>query len=174
LESEREIELDNLDTTNRFKLIGELGGKCRICLEDKIEKLEADHIYNDGAEERGKYGSSEKIYGWYLQHMDEAFKRIQPLCKDCHRTKHSCQREPEVDLRILRGTMHSKVSKMQLFMDIIKSLEGENKLPVEIPNFLFELENTSKFTKEEAVNYIKRMLREASIYESKPGYLNRV
>ena len=37
-----------------------------------------------------------------------------------------------------------------------------------------ELEKTEKFSEEEARNYIRRMLREASIYESKPGHYNRV
>ena len=39
---------------------------------------------------------------------------------------------------------------------------------------LQELEKSEKFTEEEARNYIRRMLREASIYESKPGHYNRV
>ena len=95
----------NLDTTNRFKLINILGGKCRICPEDRPEKLEIDHIYNDGENERTKYGSSEKIYGWYI---------------------------------------------------------------------LNKLVDSNEFTEEESRNYIRRMLREASIYESSPGRYNRV
>jgi len=63
---------------------------------------------------------------------------------------------------------------MQLFMDILRSLEGEPKTPVEEKLFLKELEKSTKFTADEARNYIRRMLREASIYESKPGHYNRV
>ena len=63
---------------------------------------------------------------------------------------------------------------MQLFMDILRSLEGDSKVPVEEKMFVRELEKSDKFTQDEARNYIRRMLREASIYESKPGHYNRV
>jgi replicative DNA helicase Mcm len=80
----------------------------------------------------------------------------------------------KVDLGVLQGRPRSEVSKMQLFMDILKSMEGDNKVAVEERAFVKELEKTEKFTEEEARNYIRRMLREASIYESKPGHYNRV
>ncbi|RDJ32308.1 MAG: ATPase [Crenarchaeota archaeon] len=80
----------------------------------------------------------------------------------------------KVDLGVLQGRPRSEVSKMQLFMDVLKSLEGENKTAVEEKLFVKELEKSGKFTEEEARNYIRRMLREASIYESKPGHYNRV
>ncbi len=80
----------------------------------------------------------------------------------------------KVDLGVLQGRPRSEVSKMQLFMDILKSMEGDNKVAVEERAFVKELEKTEKFTEEEARNYVRRMLREASIYESKPGHYNRV
>ena len=80
----------------------------------------------------------------------------------------------KVDLGVLQGRPRSEVSKMQLFMDVLKGLEGEHKASVEEKTFVKELEKTEKFTEEEARNYIRRMLREASIYESKPGHYNRV
>ena len=80
----------------------------------------------------------------------------------------------KVDLGVLQGRPRSEVSRMQLFMDVLKSLEGDNKIPVEEKAFVDELQKTEKFTDEEARNYIRRMLREASIYESKPGHYNRV
>ena len=80
----------------------------------------------------------------------------------------------KVDLGVLQGKPRSEVSKMQLFMDVLKSLEGDNKVPVEERAFVEELEKSEKFSEEEARNYIRRMLREASIYESKPGHYNRV
>jgi len=80
----------------------------------------------------------------------------------------------KVDLGVLQGRAHSEVSKMQLFMDVLKSLEGDNKMAVEEKLFVTELVKSSKFTEEEARNYIRRMLREASIYESRPGHYNRV
>ena len=80
----------------------------------------------------------------------------------------------KVDLGVLQGRAHSEVSKMQLFMDVLKSLEGENKAAVEEKLFITELVKSGKFTEEEARNFIRRMLREASIYESRPGHYNRV
>jgi len=80
----------------------------------------------------------------------------------------------KVDLGVLQGKPRSEVSKMQLFMDVLRSLEGDNKVPVEEKTFVQELEKSEKFTQDEARNYIRRMLREASIYESKPGHYNRV
>jgi replicative DNA helicase Mcm len=80
----------------------------------------------------------------------------------------------KVDLGVLQGRPRSEVSKMQLFMDVLKGLEGDNKNAVEERTFVKELEKTEKFTEDDARNYIRRMLREASIYESKPGHYNRV
>ncbi len=80
----------------------------------------------------------------------------------------------KVDLGVLQGKPRSEVSRMHLFMDVLKGLEGDNKVPVEERTFVQELEKSEKFTEEEARNYIRRMLREASIYESKPGHYNRV
>ena len=80
----------------------------------------------------------------------------------------------KVDLGVLQGKPRSEISKMQLFMDVLKGLEGDNKVPVDEKTFVQELEKSEKFTEEEARNYIRRMLREASIYESKPGHYNRV
>ena len=80
----------------------------------------------------------------------------------------------KVDLGVLQGRPRSEISKMQLFMDILRQLEGDNKAPVEERAFVKELVKSEKFTEEEARNYIERMKREASIYESKVGYYNRV
>ena len=63
---------------------------------------------------------------------------------------------------------------MQLFMDVLKSLEGDNKIPVEEKLFITELVKSDKFTEDEARKYLRRMQREASIYESRPGHYNRV
>ncbi|MGQ0795627.1 MAG: minichromosome maintenance protein MCM [Nitrosopumilaceae archaeon] len=80
----------------------------------------------------------------------------------------------QVDLGVLQGKPHSEVSKMQLFMDVMKSLEGDEKRPVEEKTFVKELIKTGKFTEEEARKYIKKLQRESAIYESKPGHYNRV
>jgi replicative DNA helicase Mcm len=80
----------------------------------------------------------------------------------------------KVDLGVLQGRPKSEVSKIQLFMDIVKSLEGEHKIPVEEKQLVEELAKTEKFTEDEAKNFIRKMARDSSIYESKPGHYNRV
>ena len=80
----------------------------------------------------------------------------------------------KVDLGVLQGKPRSEVSKMQSFMEILKTLEGEPKKPVEEKQLIEELVKTEKFTEEEARNIVRKMVREASIYESKPGHYNTV
>ena len=80
----------------------------------------------------------------------------------------------KVDLGVLQGRPHSEVSKMQLFMDVMKSLEGDEKRPVDEKAFVKELVKTGKFTEDEARKYLKKLQRESAIYESKPGHYNRV
>ena len=80
----------------------------------------------------------------------------------------------KVDLGVLQGRPRSEVSRMQLFMDVLKALEGDSKAPVEEKSFVEELVKTEKFDEEGARDFIRKMMREASIYESKPGHYNRV
>ena len=80
----------------------------------------------------------------------------------------------KVDLGVLQGRPRSEVSKMQLFMELMKSLEGEHKTPVEENQLVEELTKTEKFTEEEAKSFIRKMAGASSIYESKPGHYNRV
>ena len=80
----------------------------------------------------------------------------------------------KVDLGVLQGKPRSEVSKMQSFMGILQTLEGEPKKPVEEKQLIEELVKTEKFTEEEARNIVRKMVREASIYESKPGHYNTV
>ncbi|MFY9299920.1 MAG: restriction endonuclease [Candidatus Nitrosotenuis sp.] len=61
-----------------------------------------------------------------------------------------------------------------LFTNTLKGLEGQQKTPVEEKLFIKELVKTGNFTEDEARNQIRKKLREASIYESKPGYYNTV
>ena len=80
----------------------------------------------------------------------------------------------KVDLGTLQGRPRSEVSKMQLFMDVIRSLEGEHKHPVEESQLIDELAKTEKFTEDEARSYIRKMQKDSVIYEAKPGYYNIV
>ena len=80
----------------------------------------------------------------------------------------------KVDIGVLQGRPKSEVSKLQMFMEILRSLEGEPKSSVPEQEFVDELAKSDKFSEEEARDYIRRMIRDASIYESKPGHYNTV
>lgn len=154
--------------TNRYKLVKLLGGCCRICLNDKPQDLELDHIYNDGEEERTKYGNSEKIWYFYLQNELLAFKRIQPLCKDCHHTKHNIINDESDDYKYLyeRAEQHQRFKEIILRITSIENGISEQNI---LSNVLLK-----DYTKEQILNYLRRFLREADIYECKPGYFKKV
>ena len=80
----------------------------------------------------------------------------------------------KVDIGVLQGRPKSEVSKLTMFMEILRTLEGEPKSSVPEQEFVDELVKSDKFSEEEARNYIRRMIRDASIYESKPGHYNTV
>ena len=81
----------------------------------------------------------------------------------------------KVDIGTLQGRPRSEVSKLSAFMEIIRSLEGEPKLPVSEQEFVDELVKSEKFNDEdEARRYIRKLINEASIYESTPGHYNTV
>ena len=80
----------------------------------------------------------------------------------------------KVDLGVLQGRPRSDISKLQAFMDILKDLEGEQKTPVEEQLFIEHLVKSEKFDEEGAKSYLRKMIRENTIYESKPGHYNRV
>lgn len=165
------MELNNLSSTNRYKLLKMLGAKCRICTVDKIKYLEIDHIYNDGADERTKYGSPEKIYGWYIHHESQAFKRLQPLCKEHHHEKHHPILNYELEIP---PTNAYPIPSGTIFIDILNYLATDNRNPVPAHTLITELFNRGRFTELESNNLIKYYLGNASIYESKVGHYNTV
>ena len=84
----------------------------------------------------------------------------------------------KVDIGILQGHPRSEVSKLQAFMDTLKILEGEPKQPVDEGSFVDELVKTGKFKgknpEDEAKNFIRKMIQEASIVETQPGKYNTI
>ena len=79
-----------------------------------------------------------------------------------------------VDLMVLHGKGSSQLNRLQLFMDILKSLEGDNKIPVPENDILTEMVNTGKFEPDEARKFFQKMKNEGIIYETKSGHYNRV
>lgn len=77
-----------------------------------------------------------------------------------------------VDLMVLHGKGSTQLNKLQLFMDILRSLEGDKKIPVSEEDLLGELVKTDKFDIDGARDYLKKIMQEGSIYEPKPGHYN--
>jgi len=81
----------------------------------------------------------------------------------------------KVDIGVLQGRPRSEVVKLSALMDTLQSLEGKSKNPVPEQEFVNELVNSLKFVNEdEAKRFIRKMINEASIYESTPGHYNTV
>jgi hypothetical protein len=148
-----------------------LGGKCRHCGNENFYELEIDHKYNDGDGERKIYTRTETRY---LNNPVRAKQRLQVLCKTCHEDKHYNQDHP-IAPKII-GHLHTNVAKSQLFMDCLKELEGSTRHPVKEDVLIERLAETGQFQDEYNTpkQYIIKLLREASIYESLPGSYNRV
>lgn len=79
----------------------------------------------------------------------------------------------QVDIGVLQGRSRSEVTKLQLFMDLLKRMEGDRREPVEEEAFVRELVNTEKFGQDEARKYIRKLLGEGTIYEPKAGHYAR-
>lgn len=61
---------------------------CAQCGQDDIGYLEAHHIYHDGKEDRERFDNDPHILMlYYIDHPEEAKKRLQILCTKCHRAK---------------------------------------------------------------------------------------
>lgn len=135
-----------------------LGGKCVDCKDENFYSLEIDHINNDGDGERKFYNNIDKKY---LNNTIRAKQRLEVRCKKCHEKRHH-PFTPE------------KISLCKLFINTIRDLEGDSHIPVPEIKLIRALHYTEEFDLDSARNYIRRMLREASIYESKIGHYNSV
>ncbi|MBI3639936.1 MAG: minichromosome maintenance protein MCM [Thaumarchaeota archaeon] len=79
----------------------------------------------------------------------------------------------KVDLGVLQGKPRSEVTKMQLFMDIFKSLSGDEKKPVDPKILVKELAKSGKFTEDDGYHWIRKMHQAGTIYETKEGHYSR-
>lgn len=68
----------------RLKLISLLGGRCVECGVDDVRILDIHHTFNDGREERLKFGYETAIWKFYIKNVDLAKERLQILCKNHH------------------------------------------------------------------------------------------
>jgi len=80
----------------------------------------------------------------------------------------------KVDLGVLHGKPLSERSQLMIALEVFKQLEGPQKNPVEERTFIEALVNTKRFTEEEAKKMLRNLINSGQIYESKPGYYNKL
>jgi replicative DNA helicase Mcm len=79
------------------------------------------------------------------------------------------------DFGILLGQPAGERGKLATLMDVLRSLEGPERKPIEAKFFRQELMRTNKFANEDEVDkLIQKITKEGIIFESKPGYFRRV
>jgi replicative DNA helicase Mcm len=79
----------------------------------------------------------------------------------------------KTDFGIQLGKPAGETRNLRAAMEILKSLEGADKKPVERRAFKEELVK-AKFNDEDAEKIIRTMFREGLVYESKPGFIRRL
>jgi hypothetical protein len=66
-----------------------IGWICAWCGHDDVRVLEADHINDDAASDRKRFGrGGRSFWAYYSKHPDEAKRHLQPLCRNCNWLKH--------------------------------------------------------------------------------------
>jgi hypothetical protein len=61
-----------------------LGSNCKGCGFNDKRALQIDHIFNDGGQQRKKFGGSLNEYKYYVKHIDEIPLYFQILCANCN------------------------------------------------------------------------------------------
>jgi replicative DNA helicase Mcm len=79
----------------------------------------------------------------------------------------------KTDFGIQLGKPVGETKNLRAAMEVLKSMEGSEKKPVERKLFKEELIK-AKFSDEDAEKMIRTMFREGMVYESKPGFLRRL
>jgi len=79
----------------------------------------------------------------------------------------------KTDFGIQLGKPIGETKNIRAAMEVLKSLEGAEKKPVERKLFKEELMK-AKFSDEDAEKMIRTMFREGMVYESKPGFIRRL
>ncbi|MDA4119692.1 MAG: minichromosome maintenance protein MCM [Thaumarchaeota archaeon] len=79
----------------------------------------------------------------------------------------------KTDFGIQLGKPVGETKNLRAAMEVLKSLEGSEKKPVERKVFKEELVK-ARFSDEDAEKMIRTMFREGMVYESKPGFIRRL
>ena len=65
-------------------------------------------------------------------------------------------------------------TEREIFMDILKNLEGKQKIPISEQHLITEYSKATGTSFANGHRMLRKLLRDTSIYESRPGYYNRV
>jgi hypothetical protein len=88
------------DVRKRQELLVALGGKCVTCgYSADLRGLVLDHKNGDGHEDRKRLGP--KVFRYYINHLDEARKKLQVLCATCNQIKSFENREHNRSRRVV-------------------------------------------------------------------------
>ncbi len=79
----------------------------------------------------------------------------------------------KTDFGIQLGKPVGETKNLRAALEVLKSLEGAEKKPVERKTFKEELMK-ARFSDEDAERMIRTMFREGMVYESKPGFIRRL
>jgi replicative DNA helicase Mcm len=79
----------------------------------------------------------------------------------------------KTDFGIQLGKPVGETKNLRAALEVLKTLEGPDKKPVERKAFKEELVK-AKFSDEDAEKMIRTMFREGMVYESKPGFIRRL
>lgn len=80
----------------------------------------------------------------------------------------------EIGEEILKEKPERKLAKPDQFFQIMRSLEGKDKIPVVHNMLIRELSKSGRFTQDEAEKMVQGMFTRGRIYESRPGQYNLV
>lgn len=71
--------------TTRQRIFEILGRSCVVCGYSDMNSCDVDHIHNDGAADRKRLGGH--VWDYYVNHPDEARRKVQILCSNCNAKK---------------------------------------------------------------------------------------
>ena len=161
--SEQQPDLPLLKDELLVKILNDLEGPDRVPIP---ERMFVKHLIKDG-----KF--TENSARSMVDGMEFDKKIYQPKKGAYNTVTKEILAQIEAKEKEEEQKRNSRIAKMQLFLDTLRRQEGDNKVEVKEDILIDELVGTGKFTQEDARNHIRMMLREANIYESRPGCYNR-
>jgi len=167
-ELRNEVASTTIKKTQRKKRIDFLVDlACTEMKNHHNEQLTVEKLDNEIS---SQWSLSSKLKVEYILEVDKLLEYEHGIV--LHASKHL--EKLKRDLVVLQGKPYAKFSKVQIFFNILRSFEGEEKSPVEYEKLKDAMIKSGKFSEDESITYIERMSNESRIYESKPGYYNRI